>query len=104
MRPALIFGAVISGLSIATVAAAQSAPAVESGASAVLQLSPGQSIMSADGHRVGTIDYIHSGKDGTSSYVGVIYDNRMVHIPVDSLVAGKRGYVTNLTMTQINRL
>src|SRR5689334_1193272 len=96
MRLSLICAAVISGLSIATVAAAESAPAPTTGTAPAVQPKRGEMIRTADGARVGAIDYVDMAKDGTPNYVGVIYEMRMLHIPVATLSSAQKGYTTSV--------
>ena len=89
--------AVISAISIGTVASAQpaaSAPQVKSGAW----------VRTSDGAPIGRIEYVDKAKDGTPQAVAVIYQMRIVHIPAGSLSAQDKGFVTSLTKADVNKL
>jgi hypothetical protein len=100
MRMSLFSAAVISALSISTTLAAQPAPT----ANAPLQVKEGQWVYTTDGAAVGRIDYVDHAKDGAPTYVGVIHDMRLVHIPANTLSAGQKGYVTSLSKADVGKL
>ena len=105
MRFSLICTAVVSALSLATAASAEdaAATAAEPAAAARAAVKNGEWIYSSDGSAIGRIDHIQKGKDGAST-AAVIYQMRMVYIPLDSLSAGQKGYVTKLTRSEVGRL
>ena len=75
--------------------AAESAPVASAAAPTI---KGGELVWSADGRRIGRVDRIR----GES--VAVIYDMRMVYIPVASLSSGERGLVSSLSRKEIDRL
>lgn len=81
------------GLAIAPVAAqAQTAaPAADAG------VARGAMIFSADGRRIGRVDYVRDGQ------VGVIFDGRFVVVPIATLSAGERGFTSTLSRAEIVR-
>jgi hypothetical protein len=96
MRLFPITAALVSALSISTIAAAQSAPATSPKA--------GERIYSSDGAVIGRVEYVDKGKDGIPKDVAVIYGMRMVHIPVDSLSTGPNGVMTSLKRSDVSKL
>jgi hypothetical protein len=98
MRLSSITAALISALSVSTIAAAQSAPAAAPSPKA------GERIYSSDGAVIGRIEYVDKGKDGIPKDVAVVYEMRMVHIPADSLSAGSDGVVTSLKRSDVSKL
>ena len=100
MRLPLITAALMSALSISTIAAAQPAP----GAAAPAKVKSGERVYSSDGASIGRVEYVDRAKDGTPTDIGVIYDMRMVHIPADSLSDGPNGVVTSLKRAEIGKL
>lgn len=101
MRITLITAAIVSTLSISAAAMA------EPGASATsaIQLKAGDMVRYSDGRPVGRIEYVGRAKDGAPTDVAVAYENsRMVHIPVSTLSAGQKDYVTSLTKDQVSKL
>jgi hypothetical protein len=103
MRIAFIVAAVISGLSISSVAMAQPATSASAAAPAP-KLETDRVIRSSDGAWVGPINYIEKGKDGSPEYVGVIRDGRMLHIATTTLSEGPKGLVTSLKITDVDKL
>jgi hypothetical protein len=99
MRLSVFLTSAIAGVSLAAAAVAQPAASAP-------ELKHGAMISSADGARVGPIDYIEKGKDkdATPSFVGVIRDMHMVHIPVSTLSAGPKGLVTSLKISEVDKL
>jgi len=55
-------------------------------------------VFSADGRRIGRVDRVD---DGTA---GIIYNGRMIRIPLDKLAAGEKGLVSSLTRREIDQL
>jgi hypothetical protein len=100
MRLSLISTAVISAFSISTAALAQT----ETAPAAPLAPKTGELIRSSDGASIGRIDTVYKSKDGAVQAVGVIYDMRVVHIPVDSLSAAPNGFKTSLTKHDVAKL
>ena len=101
MRLSLIFTAAAAALSLSTTTAAV-AQTAETTAPAV-SVRDGERITSSDGWTIGRVDSVQKGKDG-ASYAAVIYQMRMVYIPVDSLTAGEKGYVTKLSRAEVTKL
>jgi len=100
MRFALVFAALISTSSVSTIAAAQEpAPAA-----APTEVKRNALIFSSDAKRIGRIDYIGKSKDGTPSYAAVIYDSRIVHIPLSTLSPKDKGYATTLSLADVSKL
>jgi hypothetical protein len=100
MRFAFVCAALISTLSVSTIAAAQDpAPAASSS-----EIKRNAWIFSSDSKRIGRIDYIGKGKDGTPSYAAVIYDSRIVHIPLSTLSPKDKGYTTTLSVADVSKL
>jgi hypothetical protein len=97
----LIACAIASSLCASSIALAQTSAAAPAAAAAP---HAGDLIVTADGKRVGPVYYIDKAKDGTPDYVGVIYDNRMVHIPVSSLSPGQKGFTTSLKRAEVDKL
>lgn len=100
MRPSLICAAALAALSLSTAASAQPADNAAAPAAAVRD---GERITSSDGWTIGRVDSVQKGKDG-ASYAAVIYQMRMVYIPVDSLTQGQKGYVTKLSRAEVTKL
>jgi hypothetical protein len=103
MRVAFICAAVISGLSISSIAMAQPAPMAASVAP-TLKLEEGVVVHSSEGSWVGPINYVEKAKDGSPVYVAIIRDGRMVHITVDTLSTGPKGLTTSLSIKEIDQL
>ncbi len=99
MRLSLILSAAISALSISSAVAAEPAAA-----GAPVTVAAREMIRTTDGKSVGRVDSINKAKDGSVAAVGVIYDGRIVHIPVSTLSAGQNGYVTSLTKADLEKL
>jgi hypothetical protein len=105
MRLSLICTAAAAAFALATAASAQDAPAAasEAPAAAPATIKNGEWIYSADGSAIGRVDHIQKGKDGAST-AAVIYQMRMVYIPLESLTAGPKGYVTSLKRSEVSKL
>ena len=78
--------------------AADPAPAAAAATAAAPEITAGELVWSADGRQIGRVDRVR----GTA--VVVISDLKMVHIPVATLSAGKRGLVSTLSRKEIDRL
>lgn len=100
MRLPLITAALMTALSISTIAAAETAP----GAAPTTKVKSGERVYTSDGAAIGRIEYVERAKDGTLKDVGVIHDMHMVHIPGDSLSDGPNGVVTSLKRADVNKL
>lgn len=61
-------------------------------------------ITSADGARVGKIEYLVKGEDGAPTAAKVIIDGRFVSIPVSSLTTSEKGVTTSLTKNEVRKL
>ena len=103
MRFSLICTAVLSALSLATAASAQDAATSSEAATAPVAVKNGEWIYSSDGSAIGRVNHVQKGKDGVST-AAVIYQMRMVYIPLDSLSTGQKGHVTKLTRSEVGRL
>lgn len=105
MRLSLICTLAAAAVSLATAASAQDAAATapEAPAAAPATVKNGEWIYSSDGSAIGRVDHIQKGKDGAST-AAVIYQMRMVYIPVDTLSAGQKGYVTKMKRSEVGRL
>jgi hypothetical protein len=88
-----MISAVISALSIATIASADTAAPKS-----------GDWVRTSDGFAIGRIQYVDKAKDGAAKDVGVIYDMRIVHIPAETLTAGDKGLVTSLSRADVSKL
>ena len=105
MRLPLICTAALAALSLSSTAAlAQAADDTAApAASAAPAVHDGDRISSSDGWTIGRVESVQKGKDG-ASYASVIYQMRMVYIPVDSLSAGPKGLVTKLSRAEVTKL
>ena len=70
-------------------------------AAAAPNLKRGALVFSADSKRIGRVDYVGTAKDGSPLDVAVIYQSKMVHIPVSTLSNTDRGLTTTLTASQL---
>lgn len=100
MRIFPIAAGLMSALSLATIAAAQSAATV----SPSPRVQPGERIYFSDGAVIGRVEYVDKGRDGTAKDVAVIYGMRMVHIPADSLSTGPNGVMSSLNRSDLSKL
>lgn len=80
----------------ATAHAADPAPAAAPAAAP--EIKGGESVWSADGHRIGRVDRVRGDK------VVVISDTTMIYVPIATLSASERGLVSTLTRKEIGRL
>lgn len=104
MRFSFVFAAAVSALSLAAAtASAEETVTTPEAAAAPVSVKNGEWIYSSDGSAIGRIDHVKKNKDGASA-AAVIYQMRMVSIPLDSLSAGQKGYVTKLTRSEVSRL
>lgn len=92
-------------LALAFIAAApafaQTAPAAAPAATAPTpSVIPGALIFTGDGHKVGQIDRVQA----SAGTVSVIYGGHFIKIPVASLTANGRGFVTSLTKSDLAKL
>jgi hypothetical protein len=88
--------------STAALAQESAAPAAEAPATAAApELQLGKFVTTTDGLRVGRIDRINADKDGKPATVAIIYQSRFVFIPVSTLSAKDRGFVTSLTRKEV---
>jgi hypothetical protein len=88
--------------STAALAQESAAPAADAPAvAAALDVKLGKFVTTADGLRVGRIDRIQADKDGKPASVAIIYQSRFVFVPVSTLSAQERGYVTSLTRKDV---
>jgi len=88
-RSALATGLVL--LVSPTLVSAQTAGTAQS-------IKSGAWVFSADGRRVGRVDDIANGT------AAIIYNGRLIHIPIDKLTAGDKGLVSSLTRKEIDQL
>lgn len=70
-------------------------------AAAAPTLKRGALVFSADSKRIGRIDYVGLAKDGSPVDVAVIYQSKMVHIPVSTLSNTDRGVATTLKASEL---
>lgn len=80
---------------------AQAPAAVD--ASASVQVKTGVLVIAADGRRIGRVDRVIEIGDAPVS-VSVIYNGRIVRIPVDTLSNSDRGLVSTLSSQEIKKL
>jgi len=80
-------------------AALMAAPAMaQNDSSAATSVKKGVMVFSADGRRIGRIDFIRDNE------VGIIYDGRFIKIPVSTLSSAEKGVVTTLTRAEVGKL
>jgi len=70
-------------------------------AAAAPTLKRGALVFSADSKRIGRIDYVGTAKDGTPADIAVIYQSKIIHIPVSTLSNNDRGVVTTLAAAEL---
>ncbi|WP_231958462.1 hypothetical protein [Novosphingobium resinovorum] len=63
-----------------------------------------EAIFSAEGTKLGKIDRVLPGADGTASTVRVIYRGKFITIPVQTLSTGEKGLTTSLTNAELKKL
>lgn len=84
---------------VALPAAAHAAdPAPAAAPAATPEIKGGESVWSADGHRIGRVDRVRG------DTVAVISDGAMVYIPLSTLSVSERGLVSKLTRKEIAHL
>ena len=91
----------IKFLIIAASLAAMPAMAQDAGAPAAAAASnvkKGAMVYTADGRRVGRVDFVRD------NAVGIIYNSRFIKIPVATLNDAEKGVTTSLTREEINKL
>lgn len=95
---------------IAVAAALLAAPAmaqtsVESAPAAPAPvLKSGALLLSSDGKRIGRIERVVKGADGTPVSVSLIADQRFVYVPASTIVASEKGLSTSLTRAEVRKL
>ncbi|GAD47331.1 hypothetical protein NT2_01_00990 [Caenibius tardaugens NBRC 16725] len=83
----------------ASFAAAAPAMAQDGSApAAASNVKKGAMVYSADGRRIGRVDRIRD------DAVNIIYDGRMIRIPVSTLTDSDKGVTTSLTGKEVSRL
>lgn len=100
MRLPLLSAALISALSLSTLAAAQPAPA----APPLGKVKSGERVYTSDGAAIGHVEYVDRAKDGSLKDVGMIYQMKMIHIPAETLSEGPNGLVTSLKRADVGKL
>jgi hypothetical protein len=94
--------AAAAALLAAPVALAQS-PA-EPAPAAAPAFKSGSMLVSADGKRIGRIERVVRGSDGTPLSAAVIFDSRFVYIPASSISAANGRFATTLTQSEVRKL
>ena len=84
-------------LAIALIASPLAAQTASSGDTAAIVAKPNDTVLSADGRRIGRIDTIRAGQ------AMVIYNGRFVSIPVASLTLDGKRLQTSLKLAEITR-
>jgi len=75
------------------------APAMaQNNSSAATSVKVGNMVFSADGRRIGRIDFIRDNE------VGIIYNGRFIKIPVSTLSSAEKGVATTLTRAEVGKL
>ena len=87
--------ALVAGVLSAPVAA--QTPAV---AAASAQIKRNDRITSVDGKRIGKVYSVRRDNGGAGTAL-VIYGQRFVTVPLSTITAGEKGYVTSLTLDQV---
>lgn len=78
-------------------ALADTAPVAAPATAAAIEVKAGAALYTADNRRLGRIEHVFGEK------VIVIYDGRMIKVPVSTVSSGDRGFVTSLTLAQLTR-
>ena len=79
--------------------AAESAPAAPAPV-----LKSGVVLLSSDGKRIGRIERVVKGADGTPVSVSLIADSRFVYVPASTITASEKGLSTSLTRAEVRKL
>ena len=61
-------------------------------------------VYSAEGTKLGRVDTVVKGTDGTTTAVRIIYRGKFLTIPVASLSADAKGFKTSLTNSDIKKM
>jgi hypothetical protein len=97
--------ALASGLLLCGVAHAGDVAITPAGTVATFPLKSGGMLRSADGHRIGAIDAVDTGKDGTPITAQVIVDQHIVRIPAATITStDKSHFTTSLTYKAVESL
>lgn len=96
-------GAVAAALFAAPVAIAQTVAEAAPTAPAPV-LKSGALLLSSDGKRIGRIERVVTGADGTPVSVSLIADSRFVYIPASTIAASGNGLSTSLTRAEVRKL
>lgn len=69
-----------------------------------LVIKPLAMVRTADGRRVGLVERVMKDSAGAPTGVQIIYRDHFVIIPVSTLSAGDKGFITTLTTAEVNKL
>ncbi|WP_404477306.1 hypothetical protein [Novosphingobium sp. BL-52-GroH] len=83
-----------AALTLTTPALAAEAPTVDRN----------QTVFSAEGTKLGKIDRVLQGADGTASAVRLIYRGKFITIPAQTLSSGEKGLTTSMTNAELKKL
>lgn len=97
--------ALASGLLLCGTAYAGDVAMTPAGTVATFPIKSGAMLRSADGHRIGFIDAVDTGKDGTPVAAQVIVDQRIVRVPAGTITStDKSHFTTSLTFKDVEHL
>lgn len=103
MRLAICTVALFSALAfVAPVSAQEAAPAAAPAPAVAVKA--GSLLKTSDGKRVGRIERVIAGKDGTPVSASVIFDSRFVYVPYSTISATDAGVVTSLSYAEVRKL
>jgi hypothetical protein len=90
-------------LSLAVPFAAVHAEEGEAAPAAAAPAAPklGSVIWTTDGKRLGRVDEFRKAKGGEVTSVGIIYDSRFVFVPISTLTANDKGFVSSLSLKEV---
>lgn len=99
MRLLVVSAALLSSFAVAAQAQEAAAPAAVAAPASDVRV--GALVKTVDGRRVGRIERLI--KDGAGQVVSasIIYQSRFVRVPVNTLSAVEKGFVTSLTTKEI---
>lgn len=104
MRHILGCVALASALTLAAAGNAEEAAPAAAPAAAAPAVKTGAHLKTSDGKRLGRIERLITSKDGNTVLASVIYDSRFVYVPVSTITASDRGFVTSLTRAEVSKL
>lgn len=99
---AILLAATAGGAACAQEAATATAPAAAP--SAAPAVTKGSTLRAADGKKLGKIDRVNVGGDGTVQSVALIHDGRYVYVPGNTLTASESGVTTSLSRAEVRKL